>query len=391
MPITAPGCVIVDETAGMSSPINPRDAEIEHADEQPHAALVKKEDIVRFDIAVDDALLVGVHEGQEQLRTELQRGGVGQSTLVPQPLAQRLPPKVLHHEERAVTRIEPEIVHDDDVRIGELAGDPCLALKSHVEFRIGAQAGVDQFDRDFALERRVHGPEDLSHAAAAAEFEDAVAAADQGRQRDCRHGLERRRAGRALMAVSVKGVPSSGQNRTSGPKGLPQVGQAGTREVSEAGIALPLRFHYFTVPSGGSEQESTVNANLATNCRLKRQPLARCAWVQTWREVLFAHWAVPEEAVRPHIDRRIEIDTWRGMAWISAVAFRLNTRPAGWPSAPFCSNFLELNLRTYVRDGDDPAVWFLSMHGGRRLAVWLGQRLTPLPYRFALMREAPRG
>jgi uncharacterized protein YqjF (DUF2071 family) len=193
------------------------------------------------------------------------------------------------------------------------------------------------------------------------------------------------------MAVSVNGVPSSGQNRTSEPKGLPQVGQAGTREVSGAGIALPLRFHYFTVPSGGREQESTVNADLATNCRVKRRSLATCAWVQTWREVFFAHWAVPEEAVRLHINPRIEIDTWRGQAWISAVAFRLNTRPSGWPSVPFVSNFLELNLRTYVRDGDEPAIWFLSMHGGRRLAVWLGQRLTPLPYRFAPMREHRTG
>jgi hypothetical protein len=150
---------------------------------------------------------------------------------------------------------------------------------------------------------------------------------------------------------------------------------------------LPLRFHYFTVPSGEREQESTVNADLATNCRMKQRSLAGCAWVQTWRDVFFAHWAAPEEAVRRHIDRRIEIDTWRGMAWISAVAFRLTTRPAGWPSVPFVSNFLELNLRTYVRDGDEPAIWFLSMHGGRRLAVWLGQRLTPLPYRFAPMRE----
>jgi hypothetical protein len=44
---------------------------------------------------------------------------------------------------------------------------------------------------------------------------------------------------------------------------------------------------------------------------------------------------------------------------------------------------LELNLRTYVCCHGKPAVWFLSMHGSRRLAVWLGRRLTPLPYTFA--------
>jgi uncharacterized protein YqjF (DUF2071 family) len=109
----------------------------------------------------------------------------------------------------------------------------------------------------------------------------------------------------------------------------------------------------------------------------------RWCWTQDWRDVFFAHWQVPAGPLASQLTGRIAVDTWRDQAWVSAVAFRLNTRPVGWPSVPFCSNLLELNLRTYVRDRGEPAVWFLSMHGSRRLAVWLGQRLTPLPYSFA--------
>jgi uncharacterized protein YqjF (DUF2071 family) len=122
-----------------------------------------------------------------------------------------------------------------------------------------------------------------------------------------------------------------------------------------------------------------------------RSAPVRWRWAQHWRELLFAHWPVSFSALRRHLPAGVEIDTWHGQAWVSAVAFRLNTRLAGWPSIPFVSSFLELNLRTYVRDRDQPAVWFLSMHGSSRPAVWLGRKLTPLPYSHALIRLRRHG
>jgi uncharacterized protein YqjF (DUF2071 family) len=116
---------------------------------------------------------------------------------------------------------------------------------------------------------------------------------------------------------------------------------------------------------------------------VSRSTARRWRWAQDWRELLFAHWPVPHSVLRRRLPAEVEIDTWHGQGWVSAVAFRLNTRFAGWPSVPFVSNFLELNLRTYVRDHDRPAVWFLSMHGSSKPAVWLGSKLTPLPYSHA--------
>lgn len=129
-----------------------------------------------------------------------------------------------------------------------------------------------------------------------------------------------------------------------------------------------------------------MNGSTLAEIADSKSTLLRRRWAQDWRELLFAHWRVPLSTLQSHLPAEVEIDTWHGEAWVSAVAFRLVTRLVGWPSVPFVSRFLELNLRTYVRDRVQPAVWFLSMHGGRRLSVWLGRRLTPLPYSHAPIR-----
>src|SRR5207302_419504 len=101
-------------------------------------ALVEQEHVVRLDVAVDDALVVGVDQRQEQLRPELQARGVGQPALLRQPLAQRLALQVLHDQERAVLGVEAEVVDDDDVRVGELSAAG----------RAGGHGRVSARDRD---------------------------------------------------------------------------------------------------------------------------------------------------------------------------------------------------------------------------------------------------
>ena len=59
---------------GVVAPINTSDAEVQHAQVQAHPALVQQEDVVGFDVAMDDVLVVGVDQGEEQLGTELQSG-----------------------------------------------------------------------------------------------------------------------------------------------------------------------------------------------------------------------------------------------------------------------------------------------------------------------------
>jgi uncharacterized protein YqjF (DUF2071 family) len=109
-------------------------------------------------------------------------------------------------------------------------------------------------------------------------------------------------------------------------------------------------------------------------------------WSQHWREVLFLHWQLPVDVVRPHVPAGLEIDTQNGLAWVSIVPFRMaRVRPRWLPPVPAMSNFLELNLRTYVRRDDKPGIYFLSIHAGKRLAVRLARSFSPLPYVYARM------
>jgi len=55
-------------------------------------------------------------------------------------------------------------------------------------------------------------------------------------------------------------------------------------------------------------------------------------------------------------------------------------RPRFLPPVSWVSDFLELNLRTYVRSGDRPGIFFLSIDADSTAAVFVARRLSPLPY-----------
>lgn len=115
-------------------------------------------------------------------------------------------------------------------------------------------------------------------------------------------------------------------------------------------------------------------------------------WSQRWRQVLFTHWSVPLPCVERLLPPCLEPDAWRQSAWVSLVAFRLQgVRLRGTPPLGPCSNFLELNLRTYVTFDGQPGIFFLRIHAQTRLAVTLARWFTPLPYSVAAMSYAADG
>jgi hypothetical protein len=150
------------------------------------------------------------------------------------------------------------------------------------------------------------------------------------------------------------------------------------------------RFVYSTLPESEGEQEAEMSRFSAEPVSVADLARGPWRWAQNWHDLIFVHWPIPAESLAP-VPARFELDLFDDRAWVSAVAFQLTTRLRGLPRLPLCSSFLELNLRTYVRCGGEKGVWFLSMHGNSRLAVWLGRRLTPLPYRFAHMTMSNRG
>jgi uncharacterized protein YqjF (DUF2071 family) len=105
---------------------------------------------------------------------------------------------------------------------------------------------------------------------------------------------------------------------------------------------------------------------------------------QTWHNLLFAHWRVPHEVLRPHVPERLELEEHDGSAWIGLAPFRVaGLRLRGVPPLPLLSSFRELNCRTYVRGGGRPGVWFFSLDASSRVAVAAAQRTYRLPYRHA--------
>ena len=118
-----------------------------------------------------------------------------------------------------------------------------------------------------------------------------------------------------------------------------------------------------------------------------RRPAGRAALRQSWLELLFLHWSVPVQALRPLIPPRLEIDTYEGRAYIGLVPFTMTgVRPVWCPAVPGLSSFHEVNVRTYVHQGGrDPGVWFLSLDASSRVAVLVARATYHLPYRFARM------
>jgi len=107
---------------------------------------------------------------------------------------------------------------------------------------------------------------------------------------------------------------------------------------------------------------------------------------QSWGKLLFLHWSLPVESLRPLIPEPLVIDTFDGVAWVGITPFTMwGVRPAFLPPLPVLSESHELNVRTYVHLDGVPGIWFFSLDANNPLAV-LGARLTyHLPYFHARM------
>jgi uncharacterized protein YqjF (DUF2071 family) len=116
---------------------------------------------------------------------------------------------------------------------------------------------------------------------------------------------------------------------------------------------------------------------------------------QSWRDLLFLHWGYSVAAIQATLPKGLFVDTFAGRAYLGIVPFFMrNIRPRFLPAVPGISNFMELNLRTYVHDQSGvPGVWFYSLDANQWLAVKIARRLFHLPYEHARMTSSctPKG
>jgi len=107
---------------------------------------------------------------------------------------------------------------------------------------------------------------------------------------------------------------------------------------------------------------------------------------QTWHDLLFAHWPIEPQALRPLVPPRLLLDLFQGRCWIGVVPFRMSHIHArGLPPMPGLSRFPELNVRTYVMLEGKPGVYFFSLDAANLAAVWAARTFYRLPYFHALM------
>src|SRR5436190_5400053 len=105
------------------------------------------------------------------------------------------------------------------------------------------------------------------------------------------------------------------------------------------------------------------------------------AYYQEWNNALFLHWKVPFDALRQLVPNELNLDTFDGEVYVSLVAFTMQKiRPRNLMSFKFISDFDEINVRTYIDNGNRKGVYFLSIEAGKLLAAFIAKTLSGLPY-----------
>ncbi len=143
------------------------------------------------------------------------------------------------------------------------------------------------------------------------------------------------------------------------------------------------------VETGGVETEPDETVRVG---RQWPRPARIPSMKMVWHDLLFLHWPISVDELRPVIPDSLEVDTYQGQAWIAIVPFSMSgIRPPWCPALPWVSAFAELNVRTYVTCDGKPGVWFFSLDAGNPLAVRVARSRFWLPYFDARIRVSQEG
>lgn len=130
-----------------------------------------------------------------------------------------------------------------------------------------------------------------------------------------------------------------------------------------------------------------LSARLAVRERPQNR---RPVMYQKWRDLLFLHWEYKAQEIQKTLPPGLHVDTFNGRAYLGVVPFFMkDVRPRFFPSVPGISNFMEVNVRTYVYNEQGVAgVWFYSLDAHQWLAVKIARTFFKLPYFYAEMKSS---
>lgn len=104
-------------------------------------------------------------------------------------------------------------------------------------------------------------------------------------------------------------------------------------------------------------------------------------WYQEWNDVIFLHYRIEENTLRDLVPRSLELDSFDGSFWVSVVAFSMNQIHSRYTfPIQYFSNFHEVNLRTYVKNNNQPGVYFLRIEAEKWIPTIIANLLSGLPY-----------
>jgi uncharacterized protein YqjF (DUF2071 family) len=118
-------------------------------------------------------------------------------------------------------------------------------------------------------------------------------------------------------------------------------------------------------------------------------PKQSWSFYQQWNRVLFFHWAVDADLLRPLLPKNLELDLFEGKAYVSLVPFSMQQiRPKFLPSFKPVSDFHEINIRTYVSKDGKSGVYFLNLEAQKGFSAYLSRNLSGMPYEKAQIERS---
>lgn len=106
-----------------------------------------------------------------------------------------------------------------------------------------------------------------------------------------------------------------------------------------------------------------------------------------WVNLALLTYPVPRQLLEPRLPPGLELDLFEGQACVSLVAFDFEETRVLGVSWPGYSEFPEINLRFYVRNGEERGVIFIRELVPKRLVAWCAKAIYNEPYQTVPMES----